>query len=118
MSLESPVILMIDDEALIRESVVAFLEDNGFEVLEAENGEQGLEVFKEYHPDIILCDLHMPMMGGLDLLSQLRQEEVDIPFIVVSGAGVVNDAIEALRLGAWDYILKPITDMGASRTCN
>lgn len=113
MSLDLPIILTIDDEPLIRESILVYLEDSGYKVIEATNGQQGLEMYREYHPDVVICDLHMPLMGGLDVLTALRSEENDIPFIVVSGVGVVNDAIEALRLGAWDYILKPIVDMGA-----
>jgi serine phosphatase RsbU (regulator of sigma subunit) len=104
-------ILSIDDEPLVRESLVAFLEDSGYQMLEAENGEQGLHIIHEQKPDLVICDLHMPVMGGLDVLEQLRKESLDIPFIVVSGAGVIGDAVQALQLGAWDYILKPIVDM-------
>ncbi len=104
-------ILSIDDEPLVRESLVAFLEDCGYQMLEAENGEQGLQIIHERKPDLVICDLHMPVMGGLDVLEALRRESVDIPFIVVSGAGVIGDAVQALQLGAWDYLLKPIVDM-------
>ncbi|MFA6037059.1 MAG: SpoIIE family protein phosphatase [Legionellales bacterium] len=104
-------ILSIDDEPLVRESLVAFLEDSGYQMLEAENGEQGLQIIHERKPDLVICDLHMPVMGGLDVLEQLRKESLDIPFIVVSGAGVIGDAVQALQLGAWDYLLKPIVDM-------
>jgi serine phosphatase RsbU (regulator of sigma subunit) len=104
-------ILSIDDEPLVRESLVAFLEDSGYQMLEAENGEQGLQIIHERKPDLVICDLHMPVMGGLDVLEQLRKEALDIPFIVVSGAGVIGDAVHALQLGAWDYLLKPIVDM-------
>jgi len=107
-----PKVLVIDDEALVRESITAFLDDSGFDVLEAENGRDALQIFHEQHSDVILCDLHMPIMNGLELLNQLRAEGADVPFIVVSGAGVVHDAVEALRLGAWDYVVKPITDLG------
>ncbi len=104
-------ILSIDDEPLVRESLVAFLEDSGYRVLEAENGEQGLQIIRENTPDLVICDLHMPVMGGLEVLEQLRSLSIDIPFIVVSGAGVIGDAVQALQLGAWDYLVKPIADM-------
>ncbi|HLF66859.1 MAG TPA: response regulator, partial [Gammaproteobacteria bacterium] len=104
-------ILSIDDEPLVRESLVAFLEDSGYRVLEAENGEQGLEIIRAQTPDLVICDLHMPVMGGLEVLEQLRSLSIDIPFIVVSGAGVIGDAVQALQLGAWDYLVKPIADM-------
>ena len=104
-------ILSIDDETVLRESIVCYLEDSGFDVLEACNGKEGLEVFREEKPDLILSDLQMPVMGGLDLLKVITKESPDTPIIVVSGAGVMDDAIAALRLGAWDYLVKPINDM-------
>jgi serine phosphatase RsbU (regulator of sigma subunit) len=104
-------ILSIDDETILRESIVAYLEDSGFEVYEACNGQEGLEVFREEKPDLVLSDLQMPIMGGLEVLQEIRKESPETPVIVVSGAGVMDDAIEALRLGAWDYLVKPVTDM-------
>jgi phosphoserine phosphatase RsbU/P len=104
-------ILSIDDEPLVRESLVAFLEDSGYTVLEAENGAIGLQMIFDRKPDLVICDLHMPVMGGLEVLEELNKKGVDIPFIVVSGAGVIGDAVQALQLGAWDYLLKPIVDM-------
>lgn len=104
-------ILSIDDETVLRESIVCYLEDSGFDVLEACNGKEGLEVFRQEKPDLILSDLQMPVMGGLDLLKVITKESPDTPIIVVSGAGVMDDAIAALRLGAWDYLVKPINDM-------
>ncbi len=104
-------ILTVDDEPVLRESIKIYLEDSGFEMLEAENGEQGLEIFRAEKPDLVLSDLQMPGMSGLTLLEQIVKESPDTPVIMVSGAGGMDDAIEALRLGAWDYIVKPITDM-------
>ncbi len=104
-------ILVIDDEVYIRDSVIGFLEDFGFEVIEAENGEIGLAQFDKEKPDLILCDLRMPVMDGLEVLAQVREQDETIPIIIVSGAGNIADTVEALRLGAWDYIIKPIQDM-------
>lgn len=106
-----PVILTIDDERAVRQSIAAFLEDSGFFVLEAENGRDGIAVFREKKPDLVLVDLRMPEMDGLELLSVLTQESPETPTIVVSGTGALHDAIEALRRGAWDYVTKPIHDM-------
>lgn len=106
-------ILSVDDETMLRESLVCYLEDSGFEVLEACNGQEGVEVFREHQPDLVLTDLQMPVMGGLDLLKIIHQESPQTPIIVVSGAGVMHDAIAALQLGAWDYLVKPIADMKA-----
>lgn len=104
-------ILVIDDEVYIRDSVIGFLEDFGFEVIEAENGRIGLEQFENKQPDLILCDLRMPEMDGLEVLAQVTEKNENIPIIIVSGAGNISDTVEALRLGAWDYIIKPIQDM-------
>ncbi len=104
-------ILVIDDDTIVRESIVAYLKGSGFDTLEAENGEQGLQVFRECAPDLILCDLRMPVMDGLTMLGQVRRESSDIPFIVVSGAGVMTDVVEALHLGASDFLVKPIVDL-------
>ena len=104
-------ILVIDDEVYIRDSVIGFLEDFGFDVIEAENGQIGLEQIEAFRPDLILCDLRMPVMDGLEVLAHVRDLEENIPIIIVSGAGNISDTVEALRLGAWDYIIKPIQDM-------
>ena len=111
MSLTSSTILVIDDDTIVRESIVAYLKDSGFEILQAENGEQGLKVFKEHSPKLILCDLCMPKMDGLTVLRHIRELSSETPFIVVSGAGVMADVVVALRLGANDYIIKPIVDL-------
>ena len=111
MSRENNTLLVIDDDAIVRDSIVAYLVDSGFQVLEAENGEHGIDVFREQSPDLILCDLRMPRLDGLGVLRRVREESPDTPFIVVSGAGVMADVVEALRLGASDYIIKPIVDL-------
>jgi len=105
------VILVIDDEKAVCESFREFLEDQEFRVLAAENGRVGLEAFKRETPDLVLVDLRMPEMDGLEVLSVIRQIASDTPVIVVSGAGRIDDVIEALRLGAWDYLLKPVEDL-------
>ena len=111
MSATGNTILVIDDDTIVRESIVAYLEDSGFHILQAINGEQGLAAFRECEPDIILCDLRMPKMDGLVVLRNVRNESLNIPFIVVSGAGVMADVVEALRLGASDFLIKPIVDL-------
>lgn len=104
-------ILVIDDEIYIRDSVIGFLEDFGFDVIDAENGRIGLEQFEKESPDLVLCDLRMPEMDGLEVLATIVKKNSKIPIIIVSGAGNISDTVEALRLGAWDYIIKPIQDM-------
>ncbi len=104
-------ILTIDDESYIRQSIRTFFEDYGFTVFEAENGRKGLEVFYEKRPDLVLLDLRMPEMDGLQVLEILREKSPETPLVVASGTGNITAVVEALHLGAWDYILKPIEDM-------
>ena len=111
MSIASNTVLVVDDDTIVRESMAVFLESSGFNILQANNGKQGLKVFREQSPDLILCDLRMPGMDGLAVLRHVRNESVNTPFIVVSGAGVMTDVVEALRLGASDYLIKPIVDL-------
>ncbi len=107
----NPTILTIDDEQLVRRSFRLFLEDGGYQVLEAETGRQGLQMATKHHPDLILLDLRMPDFDGLATLSQLQEELTEIPVVVISGTGDIRDVIEALRRGAWDYLTKPLTNM-------
>jgi two-component system sensor histidine kinase/response regulator len=104
-------ILIIDDEDAVRGSMCHFLKDFGYNVAEANNGRSGLELFRSLSPDLALVDLTMPDIGGLDVLSNLRSDFPETPVIIISGTGHVPDVIEALRLGAWDYLLKPIENM-------
>ncbi|MGQ7958073.1 two-component system response regulator RssB [Pseudomonas sp. SP16.1] len=107
----SATLLIIDDDEVVRASLAAYLEDSGFEVLQAANGLQGLEVFQQAKPDLMICDLRMPQVDGLELIRRINALGVEVPVIVVSGAGVMNDAVEALRLGAADYLIKPLEDL-------
>jgi sigma-B regulation protein RsbU (phosphoserine phosphatase) len=104
-------ILTIEDESPIRDGIVAYLEDSGFTMLEASNGPAGLEIFRREHPDVVLCDLRLPGMDGLDILSIITAESPETPVIVVSGVSLLNYAVQALKRGAWDYVTKPIQDM-------
>lgn len=104
-------ILTIDDERMVRRSLRHFLEDLGYDVVEAENGRQGIEQARTAAPDLILLDLRMPELDGLQTLSLLQQEFATIPVIVISGTGDIQEVVEALRRGAWDYLTKPLTNM-------
>jgi sigma-B regulation protein RsbU (phosphoserine phosphatase) len=104
-------LLIIDDEAMVRESMEAYLEDSGYSVIAVDSGRAGLEILESQAIDLILCDLRMPNLDGLQVLQLVKQRSDNIPVIVVSGAGVVDDVVQALRLGASDYLVKPIIDM-------
>ncbi|MEX6503356.1 two-component system response regulator RssB [Pseudomonas zhanjiangensis] len=107
----SATLLIIDDDEVVRASLATYLEDSGFSVLQAANGLEGLEIFQREHPDLVVCDLRMPQVDGLELIRRINALEVDTPVIVVSGAGVMTDVVEALRLGAADYLIKPLEDL-------
>ena len=96
---------------MVRESLAAYLEDSNFKVLQALNGLQGLQIFESEQPDLVICDLRMPQIDGLELIRRIRQTASETPIIVLSGAGVMSDAVEALRLGAADYLIKPLEDL-------
>jgi sigma-B regulation protein RsbU (phosphoserine phosphatase) len=104
-------VLIVDDEQSIRTLLRALLEDLGYGVAEAANGREGLEVFDREHPDLVLADLNMPVMDGLAMISELREKGPAIPVIVVSGTATVSSAVDSLRLGAWDYVVKPVIDL-------
>lgn len=108
---QKKMILIIDDETPIRESLKAFFEDEGYLVLAAEDGDRGLDIFFNEKIDLVLTDLRMPQKDGLEVMRRIHEQEPETPMIVVSGAGQREDVITALRMGAKDYITKPINDL-------
>jgi putative two-component system response regulator len=102
-------ILIIDDEKAIRESISDFLEDFGCMTSVAANGLEALEVLKVIHPDAILADLNMPEMDGFELIDHVAAEFPETPVIVLSGVGIIDRAVEAIRKGAWDFLPKPLS---------
>lgn len=104
-------ILVIDDEPMLCETIADYLEDNGYTTLTARDGEQGLTLFREQSPEAILVDLNMPKVDGFGVLEEVTKEAPNTPVIVVSGIGIIQEGIRAVRLGAWDFITKPIDDL-------
>ncbi len=111
MGAVKPSILVIDDESIVRESIAAYLEDSGYRVIQAADGEQGLASYHQQQPDVVLCDLRMPAIDGITVLKELTALPANTPIIVISGVGIMSDVVEALRFGASDYLIKPIVDM-------
>ena len=101
-------ILIIDDERSIRRALREILEFENFEVDEAEDGLDGLEKAKAQFYDIIFCDIKMPKMDGMEVLSELQKEKVESPIIMISGHGNIETAVEAIKKGAFDFIEKPL----------
>ncbi len=106
-------ILVIEDDQYSREAISEILEDWGYMVLQAANGKEGIRSFDKAHPSLVLTDLKMPDMGGLEVLKYVQKEAPDIPVIVVSGTDDIEDVKRALRLGAVDFVSKPISDIDA-----
>jgi len=105
-------ILIIDDESAIRDSFSEYLEDEGYQVQTAADGDQGLKLIESNPPDMVLTDLRMPHTDGLEVLKRGKDITRNIPFIVISGTGEISDIVGAIRAGAWDYITKPLNDLG------
>lgn len=100
-------ILVIDDERAIRSTLSEILSFEGFSIDEAADGAEGAKKIKENNYDCILCDIKMPKMDGLEVLEVVREHRPDTPFILISGHGNIETAVDAVKKGAFDYISKP-----------
>ena len=101
-------ILVIDDEAEIRRSVRMILEYEGYEVLEASSGPEGLAMAEREAPDLVFLDIKMPGMDGLEALQRIKAPNEALPVVIISGHGTVSTAVEATKAGAFDFIEKPL----------
>lgn len=102
-------ILIVDDEESIRESLKGILQDEGFRTLFAQDGEEGLALVKEENPDLVLLDIWMPGMDGLETLQRIRDGYPEQLVIMMSGHGTIETAVKATKLGAYDFIEKPLS---------
>ncbi|KGO81909.1 Fis family transcriptional regulator [Flavobacterium beibuense F44-8] len=102
-------ILIIEDEAAIRRVLSKILaeENDSYKIEEAEDGQQGIEKIKENDFDLVLCDIKMPKMDGVEVLEEVKKIKPEIPFVMISGHGDLETAVQTMRLGAFDYISKP-----------
>ena len=102
-------ILIIEDEEPIRRVLVRILSDENenFQITEAKNGKEGLSLLKKTKFDLALCDIKMPRMDGIEVLQETKKNNINIPFIMLTGHGNVQTAVEAMKLGAYDFISKP-----------
>src|SRR3989338_4021199 len=103
----TPKILVIDDEELVRWSLSGEMQRAGYQALVAEDGERGLALFREGRPDLVVCDLRLPKMDGMEVIRQIHETDRETPVIVLTAHGSIESAIEAMRLGAFNYITKP-----------
>lgn len=100
-------ILIVDDEKAIRKTLGEILSYEGYKMDEAGDGEEALKRFKEKSYDVVLCDIKMPKMDGIEFLEKARESNPDVPIIMISGHGTIETAVEAVKKGAYDYISKP-----------
>lgn len=102
-------ILVIDDEASIRSSLTGILEDEGFQVTSVETGEEGLEAIRHQNVDLILLDIWLPRMSGIDVLKRIKAMEESPQVVMISGHGTIETAVRATKLGAHDFLEKPLS---------
>ena len=102
-------ILIVDDEISIRESLTGILQDEGFTPISVDSGEKALEKIIEDRPDLILLDIWMPGMDGLETLTKIRNSFPDQLVVMMSGHGSIETAVKSTKLGAYDFIEKPLS---------
>ncbi|MEO6290567.1 MAG: sigma-54 dependent transcriptional regulator [Ginsengibacter sp.] len=102
-----PSILIIDDEKSIRKTLNEILSFEGYKIDEAADGEEGLKKFREKNYDLVLCDIKMPKLDGIEFLEKAKEINDEVPVIIISGHGNIETAVEAVKKGAYDYISKP-----------
>src|SRR5208337_4257833 len=105
-------VLIIDDDPQFRLTLTGYLEDSGYIVLEAGDGLEGLETFTRARPDIVLTDLRMPVLDGFGVITDIKRQSPATPVIALTGTGDTRAPDEALRLGAWACLSKPMEDLG------
>src|SRR5918996_629694 len=101
-------ILVIDDESAIRDSMRMILEYEGYEFLGASSGQEGLALIERESPDLVFLDIKMPGLDGLEVLPRIRAADESLPVVMISGHATVSTAVEATKLGAFDFIEKPL----------
>ncbi len=106
---ETPKILIIDDEEIVRDSCIQILARNNYEIKTAENGQLGLEILEEYQPDLAFVDLKMPGISGFEVLEKIHAYDPTIVTIVITGFATVDSAVDAMKKGSYDFLPKPFT---------
>ncbi len=102
-------LLIVDDEESIRKSLLGALSDEGYEVFTAQDGNEALDLVETTRPHLILLDIWMPQMDGMEVLRRLREDFPEVAVIMISGHGTIETAVKAAKLGAYDFIEKPLS---------
>ena len=103
-----PTVLIVDDERTLARSIKTFLTDSGYEAEVAGDAEKALELLESFRPDVVFADVRLPGMGGIELLQHIRDFDSSIPVIIMTAYGSIEGAVEAVKLGAFDYLKKPV----------
>src|SRR5579863_4361099 len=101
-------VLIVDDEPNLRKILSAQLSRDGYEVMTAEDGEQGLAMLKDHHIDLVITDLKMPKVDGMMLLRKALEDDPALPVVLITAHGTIDTAVEALKSGAFDFVTKPL----------
>jgi len=101
-------ILIVDDERCIRDVFSQLFIEKGYIIKSAENGQEGIEVAHRFKPDIVILDMNLPDISGIEVLSQIKKANFPTEVIIVTAYGTINNAVEATKLGAYDYLEKPV----------
>src|SRR4026209_792166 len=105
---KTPTILVVDDDLESRAAMVKVLESVGYKTLEADNGQSGLDLILDDNIDVLVTDLRLPVMDGVELLKRAKAADQEIEVILITGHGSVEIAVEAIKEGAYDFITKPV----------
>lgn len=104
-----PIVLIVDDEEGIRESLSGIFEDEGYDILTATSGEEAIKILREHTPDLVLLDIWLTGMDGIQTLQEMKTIKPDVPAIMISGHGNIELAVKATKMGAYDFLEKPLS---------
>ncbi|HWB39858.1 MAG TPA: response regulator, partial [Gemmatimonadales bacterium] len=104
----SGTVLIVDDERTLARAVKAFLLESGYEAEVAPDAEQAVALLETLRPDVVFSDMRLPGMSGIELLKRIREFDVSIPVVIMTAYGTIEGAVEAVKLGAFDYLKKPV----------
>jgi two-component system response regulator AtoC len=104
-------IMVIEDDSLVSRTLLSHLKKRGFEVKGAENGEEGLSIFREFQPDLVLLDVKLPDMNGLDVLRKIKAEDQEAAVIIMTAFDDMRTTVEAVKAGAFEYLVKPLDNL-------
>ncbi len=107
--MEESLVLVVDDEEGIRESLSDILKDEGHEVITSETGEEALKIIRENNPDLIFLDIWLPGMDGLQALKEIKEVNPELTVVMISGHGTIDLAVKATKMGAYEFLEKPLS---------